>query len=65
MLARRSRPPTAAAAHALSTRRWFPSFKQKFGYKNVLAVPRLEKIVISMGVGKLATAGEKGEDRAG
>jgi large subunit ribosomal protein L5 len=38
-----------------------PELKQKFGYKNALAVPRLEKIVISMGVGKLATAGEKGK----
>ncbi|MGD0768434.1 MAG: 50S ribosomal protein L5 [Tepidisphaeraceae bacterium] len=36
-----------------------PELLQKFGYKNSLAVPRLDKIVISMGVGKLATAGEK------
>jgi large subunit ribosomal protein L5 len=36
-----------------------PALQQKFGYKNTLAVPRLEKIVISMGVGKLATAKEK------
>jgi large subunit ribosomal protein L5 len=36
-----------------------PELRQKFGYKNSLAVPRLDKIVISMGVGKLATAGEK------
>ena len=36
-----------------------PELKQKFGMKNVMAVPRLEKIVISMGVGKFATAGEK------
>jgi large subunit ribosomal protein L5 len=38
-----------------------PELRQKFGYKNVLAVPRLEKIVISMGIGKLATSGEKGK----
>src|SRR5580658_2129797 len=38
-----------------------PELQQKFGYKNALAVPRLDKIVISMGVGKLATAGEKGK----
>ncbi|MGD0461761.1 MAG: 50S ribosomal protein L5 [Tepidisphaeraceae bacterium] len=38
-----------------------PGLKEKFGHKNSLAVPRLEKIVISMGVGKLATAGEKGK----
>ena len=30
-----------------------PELQQKFGYPNSLAVPRLEKIVISMGVGKL------------
>jgi large subunit ribosomal protein L5 len=29
-----------------------PELQQKFGYKNLLAVPRLEKIVISMGLGK-------------
>lgn len=29
-----------------------PALQQKFGYKNLLAVPRLEKIVISMGLGK-------------
>src|SRR5439155_25337461 len=36
-----------------------PALQQKFGYTNLLAVPRLEKIVISMGLGKAATAGEK------
>src|SRR5437899_11753076 len=36
-----------------------PELKQRFGYSNVLAVPRLEKIIISMGLGKFATAGEK------
>ena len=35
-----------------------PALKQKFGYKNELAVPRLEKIVISMGLGKAVPAGE-------
>ncbi|MFT3786583.1 MAG: 50S ribosomal protein L5 [Tepidisphaeraceae bacterium] len=34
---------------------------QAFGYKNRLAVPKLEKIVISMGVGKYATAGGEGK----
>jgi large subunit ribosomal protein L5 len=38
-----------------------PALQEKFGVKNTMAVPRLEKIVISMGVGKLATAGEKGK----
>ena len=39
-----------------------PELQQKFGYKNKLAVPRIEKIVISMGVGRYATEG--GEGRA-
>lgn len=38
-----------------------PGLKEKFGYTNRLAVPRLEKIVISMGVGKYATAGGEGK----
>lgn len=29
-----------------------PRMQAKFGYKNLLAVPRLEKIVVSMGVGE-------------
>jgi large subunit ribosomal protein L5 len=37
-----------------------PALQQKFGYTNVLAVPRLEKIVVSMGLGKAVTSGEKG-----
>lgn len=37
-----------------------PELQQQFGYKNALATPRLEKIVISMGVGKYATAGGDG-----
>ena len=28
-----------------------PALKQKFGYKNVMQIPRLEKIVINMGLG--------------
>ena len=38
-----------------------PALQQKFGYKNLFAVPRLEKIVISMGLGKYATAGGDGK----
>src|SRR5688500_13084141 len=38
-----------------------PELKQKFGYTNNLAVPRVEKIVISMGLGKYATAGGEGK----
>src|SRR5438309_3569965 len=40
-----------------------PALQQKFGYKNLLAVPRLEKIVISMGVGKYAVAGGEGKGK--
>lgn len=32
-----------------------PKMREKFGYKNVLAVPRLLKIVINMGVGAAIT----------
>lgn len=38
-----------------------PAMKQKFGITNALAVPRLEKVVISMGLGKAVCAGEKGK----
>lgn len=31
-----------------------PALKQRFGYPNALQVPRLQKIVVSMGVGKAA-----------
>src|SRR5206468_12104080 len=32
-----------------------------FGYKNMMAVPRVEKIVVSMGLGKFATSGGDGK----
>lgn len=38
-----------------------PALQQKLNVKNLMAVPRLEKIVISMGLGKAVTAGEKGK----
>jgi len=28
-----------------------PALKEKFGYKNIMQVPRLEKVVINMGIG--------------
>jgi len=40
-----------------------PALTQRFGYKNRLAVPRLEKVVISMGVGKFATSGGEGKGK--
>ncbi len=36
-----------------------PELQKEFGVKNKLAVPRLEKIVVSMGLGKAMVAGEK------
>jgi large subunit ribosomal protein L5 len=38
-----------------------PALTQRFGYKNRMAVPRLEKVVISMGLGKFATEGGDGK----
>src|SRR4051794_37927293 len=50
-------PPARLIAHYRDS--VVPALTQRFGYTNNLAVPRLEKIVISMGVGKFSTAGEK------
>ncbi|WP_428937122.1 50S ribosomal protein L5 [Fontivita pretiosa] len=52
-------PPPRLIAHYRE--KIVPQLQQKFGYKNLLAVPRLEKIVISMGLGKAVTSGEKGK----
>ena len=52
-------PPPRLIAHYRE--KVVPALVQQFGYKNQLAVPRLEKIVISMGLGKAVTAGEKGK----
>ena len=38
-----------------------PALMQRFGYTNRLEVPRFDKIVISMGLGKAVTSGEKGK----
>lgn len=38
-----------------------PALMQRFNYANRLQAPRIEKIVISMGLGKAVTAGEKGK----
>ncbi|HEY1685947.1 MAG TPA: 50S ribosomal protein L5 [Tepidisphaeraceae bacterium] len=38
-----------------------PALKEHFKLTNTNAVPRLEKIVISMGLGKAVTSGEKGK----
>jgi large subunit ribosomal protein L5 len=38
-----------------------PALMQRFNYSNRLQAPRIEKIVISMGLGKAVTSGEKGK----
>lgn len=38
-----------------------PALQSKLGIKNINAVPKLEKIVISMGVGRFATEGGEGK----
>ena len=52
-------PPPRLIAHYRE--KVVPALQQKFGYKNLLAVPRLEKIVLSMGLGKFATEGGEGK----
>ena len=45
-----------------------PALQQKFGYKNVMEIPKLDKIVINMGLGDCkdnAKAFETGDHRAG
>ncbi len=54
-------PPARLIAHYRE--KVVPQLQQKFGHTNNLAVPRLEKIVISMGVGKYATAGGEGKSK--
>src|SRR5688572_5589768 len=31
-----------------------PTLKESFGYKNVMAIPKLEKVVLNVGIGKLS-----------
>jgi len=33
-----------------------PAMKQKFGYKNDLAVPKIEKVVVNVGIGSIITS---------
>ncbi len=54
-------PPPRLIAHYRE--KVVPELQQRFGLDNVYAVPRLEKIVISMGVGKYATSGKEGEGK--
>ena len=52
-------PPPRLIAHYRE--KVVPALQQRFGYANLFAVPRIEKIVISMGLGKAVTSGEKGK----
>jgi large subunit ribosomal protein L5 len=57
-----SKQPAPPARLAITYREQIaPALMQRFNYKNRLEAPRLEKIVISMGLGKAVTAGEKGK----
>jgi large subunit ribosomal protein L5 len=54
--------PAPPARLAIAYHQQFaPALMQRFNYKNKMQVPRLEKIVISMGLGKAVTSGEKGK----
>jgi large subunit ribosomal protein L5 len=48
-------PPARLIAHYRE--KVVPALQEKLGMKNLMATPRLEKIVISMGLGKIATSG--------
>ncbi|MDP3725828.1 MAG: 50S ribosomal protein L5, partial [bacterium] len=38
-----------------------PAMREKFGYKNVMAVPKVEKVVVNMGIGRLHDDKEREE----
>jgi large subunit ribosomal protein L5 len=52
-------PPARLIAHYKE--KVVPALQQQFGYTNVYSVPRLEKIVISMGLGRFAVEGGEGK----
>src|SRR5256885_6664249 len=54
-------PPPPARLYERFKAEIAPALGEKTGQKNRLAVPRLEKIVISMGVGRFATEGGDGK----
>jgi len=56
-----SAPPPTPRLYTFYKEKVVPELKQKFGYKNDLAVPRLEKIVLSEGLGKFAVLGGEGK----
>lgn len=54
-------PAPPARMKVAYNERVVPALKERFKLTNNFAVPRLEKIVISMGLGKAVTSGEKGK----
>lgn len=40
----------------------YPKLKEKFGYKNVMQSPKIEKILISVGTGKMSRADKKRQE---
>lgn len=40
-----------------------PAMKEKFGYSNDMAVPKIEKVVINTGFGRMISAGTSGEQK--
>jgi len=54
-------PPPRLIAHYRE--KVVPALKEKFGYSNLLAVPRLEKIVLSQGLGRFAVEGGEGKTK--
>jgi len=54
-------PPPPARLYQHYREKVVPALSSKFGFKNALAVPRLEKIVLSQGLGRFATSGGEGK----
>ncbi len=40
----------------------YPSLKEKHGYKNVMQAPRIEKVLVSVGTGKMSRADKKRQE---
>lgn len=38
-----------------------PAMREKFGYKNIMAVPKIEKVIVNVGVGKIRDEKERVE----
>jgi hypothetical protein len=54
-------PPPPARLYERFKAEIAPALGEKIGQKNRLAIPRLEKIIISMGVGRFAVEGGDGK----